>query len=261
MNNKSAKNFDLGKNIIDKATETAIASQVKSAQNIQVDIDSQPSQLATGKVEAIAISCEKVVAVQDLSLEQIDIASEDLSINLLTAILGDISLVKPGNFQIEIVFTEADCDRLLNSSYVKILLQNLMLDLEQQPVSFYLQQASCQLKEQGVVYLEADLVLESAKTTQTRFQIQLQFCQNGTQVKFLGGKYLEDPKVDLQHTVAILNKVKDLIYLRTLHTKDLSVDILKIEVSPQQLILGLNAQVKRLPDSIEESIESLASDI
>lgn len=261
MNGESAENFNLGKKIVDKVTETAIASQVKSAQDIKVEIDSQPSQLATGKVESVAISCDKVVAFGDLSLEQIDIASEAFSVDLLAVILGDISLVQPGNFQVEIVFTEADCDRLLNSGYVKTLLQNLTLEIPQQPISFYLKQAHCQLKAQGIVDLEAELVLKSVKTSQTRFQIQLQFAQNGTQMKFLAGKYLDDPQVDLQQTVAILNKVKDLIYRRTLDTKDLSADILSIAVSPGQLIVGLNAQVKRLPNSLDESIKSVAADI
>ena len=157
----------MGKNIINKVAETAIASQVESVENVEVDLNSQASQLATGKVESLEINCEKVIAFQDISLEEINVS----------------------------------------------------------------------------------------------FEIQFQFCHNGDLVKFMGGQYLENPSISLQETIAILNKVRDLIYFRSWKTKDLTADITTIAVASGRLILGLETCLQQLPDSIDLSIKSLASDI
>lgn len=60
MNIKSEGNFDLGKTVVNKAAESVIASQITSAKNIEVNIDSQASSLVQGQVESVEIACEKI---------------------------------------------------------------------------------------------------------------------------------------------------------------------------------------------------------
>ncbi|WP_319418762.1 LmeA family phospholipid-binding protein [Pleurocapsa sp. FMAR1] len=262
MNNKPKENIDLGRTMVNKAVETAIATQVESAENIKINVDSQASQTIQGKAESIEFFGEKIVAFKDIQLEQINITSDNISLDLTQAILGKIAFEQPGNFKVKIIFTESDCDRLLNSEYVRILLQSLALKINHSSANFYLQQAKCHLNDNGKVSLMATAVLNREQQIKTaEFQMALQFKQDGAVIKFKGGKYLDKQSLDLDETVAILNKVRDLFYLRHFSNADLAIDITSIEIKSQQLTLQGNMQIKKLPDSLAESIKSVASEI
>ncbi len=262
MNTESKDNFDFQKTVVNKAAEAAIAASIESAKNIDVEVDSATSQIIQGEVNSLKISGEKIIAAKDIQLEQIDISSDNLSLNLAQAILGKISFEQPGNFKVKIIFTESDCDRLLNSEYVKILLQNLSLEITPPSANFYIKQAKCYLKEDGNLSLVATIVFNREPEIKTaRFEIALQVYQDGTAIKFNGGRYLEEQNLDLDETVAMMSKVSALLYLRHFTNADLSFNITNVEVKAQKLMVQANAQIKRLPDSLVQSIESVASKI
>ena len=56
MNNKSNDNFDFQKTVVNKAAEAAIASQIESAKNVEVEVDSETSQIIQGEVNSLKIS-------------------------------------------------------------------------------------------------------------------------------------------------------------------------------------------------------------
>lgn len=260
MSHKSA-DFNLEQSLVNKSAEVAIATQVESAQNIEVELESKVSQLVRGDAKSLKIRGEKIIAFRDLQLEQVDITCDDLSLNLTQAILGKIALKEPGNFQLRLVFTPSDCDRLLNSEYVKILLQNLPLDLKEKS-SFHLKQAQCQLDDGDKLSLTATLVVNRGQhSNEARFKIALQFEQDGTKIIFNDGQYLDERGMDLDETVAIMNKIRDLLYLRHYSNPDLTFNITRIDVTSQQLTVRGNAQIKKLPESISQSIETVASDL
>ena len=260
MNRKSEDDLDLKQSIVNKTAEAAIASQLESAQNIEVDLSSKASQLIQGEASSLKVAGEKIILVKDLQLEKIDLVGEDLSLDLTQAVLGKISFQKPGDFRAKIVFTESDCDRLLNSEYVKTLLQNLPLDLQER-TTFYIRQAKCHLSDDGSLSLIATIVLNREVVKTARFQIELQMYRDGAAFKFKGGKYLEAETLDLDETIAMMSKIGDLLYLRNFSNDNLSLNLTNIKIEDKQLIVRGKVRVKKLPKSLAESVESLASTI
>ena len=263
MNTKS-DNFNLEQMAIDKATEAAIASKIKSAKKIDVNVDSKVSQMVRGEVNSLQVAGEKIIAFQDIQLEKIDITCDNLSVDLSQAILGKISLNQPGNFKVKIILTESDCDRLLNSEYVRVLLQNLILEVGPESANFYIREAECRFDDEGKIFLIASIVLNRQQQVKTaRFEIGFKLYQHGAAIKFDGGKYIGDSTLDLDETVAMMSKICDLLYLRHYSDANLALDITGIEVEAEtkQLILRGNAQIKKLSDSITESVKSVASKI
>ena len=261
MSHESEADFNLEHSLVSKTAEAAIASQIESAENIEVDLDSKVSQLVRGDANSLKIKGEKIIAVRDIQLEQVDITCDDLSLNLTQAILGKIAFEQPGDFQVKLVFTESDCDRLLNSEYVKILFQNLPLDLDRQS-SFHLEEPQCQLLDGGKVCVTARVVLNQGQQCNTaKFKIAFKFERDGTAIIFDGGEYLDEQGMDLDETVAIMGKIRDLLYLRHYSNSDLSFDISRIEIQAQQLIVQGNVRIEKLPESISLAIETVASDI
>jgi hypothetical protein len=260
MSNESKASQDLKQLLINKVSETAISSQVQSAGNIDVNLESSVSQLLKGETTSLKLVGEKIIAVKDIHLEKIDITVQDLSLNLTQALLGKITFEQPGNFQVKLVFTKSDCDRLLNSEYVRTLLQNLTLEIPQQSATFHLEQSECDFEQDGKLFLITTIVLNKEQQIKTvRFKIALQFYQAGLGIKFIEGRYLGDQTFDLDELVAIMNKIRDLLYLRHFANDDLAFNITNIQIENQQLLLKGDSQIKRLPDSISESIKSVAS--
>ena len=262
MTNKSEGDFDFPQKILNKVTETAIASQVESAGKIDVNLDSDVSHLLHGQANSLKITGEKIVAIKDIQLEKIDIACNDLSLNLTQALLGHIAFEKPGDFTVKLVFTEADCNRLLNSEYVRVLLQNLVLDIAGEPAYFYFQQAECSLESDGRLSLTAAIVLHRQKKAKTaKLNIVFQFYQQGMRVKFISGQYLNPEALDWDETAAIMKKASDLLYLRHFANEDLALEITGIQIEDGQVTIDSNTRIKKLPDSISQSIESMTEKI
>ncbi|MEO0015446.1 MAG: hypothetical protein RLZZ535_3835 [Cyanobacteriota bacterium] len=260
MSNESEAKGDFKQLLINKAAETAIAASVESVGNIDVNLDSNIPQLLQGETTSLKIVGEKIIAIKDIHLEKIDITSQNLSLNLTQAILGNITFEQPGDFQVKLVFTQSDCDRLLNSEYVRTLLQNLTLEIAQDSASFHLQESECNFEQDGKLFLITTIVLNKEQQIKTaRFKIALQFYQAGLGIKFIGSRYLGDQTFDLDEIIAIMNKVRDLLYLRHFANDDLAFNITSIQIEDQQLILKGDTQIKRLPDSISESIKSVTS--
>lgn len=262
MSHESKSASNLQQSIFNQAAALGVANQIKSSQQIDVNLDTEMPQLLQGKVKSLQITGEKVVAIKDVHLEQLTFSGDDLSLNLSQAILGKIAFERPGNFKVKLVFTESDCDRLLNSEYVRILLQNLCLDLNSEAASFYLQTGKCCFVDDDTLSLSATVVLNREQQTKTaEFEMRLQFYQDGLKVKFVGGKYREGKALDLDETLSILNKVGDLLYLRHFANADLAVDVTKIKLKNQQLVVQALTQIKRLPDSVSQSIKSVCEEI
>lgn len=264
MNTKSEDNFDLKQTVVNKAAEAAVTSQVKSVENIEVNLDTKVSQMLQGKANSLEIAATKIVVVEDVRLEQLDITSDDLSVDFTQIILGNIALKQPGDFKVKIIFTKSDCDRLLNSEYVRVLLQNLPLEIDRRSANFYIRQAECTFSDGGKLILAASIVLNRGGEIKTaRFEIGVKFYCSGASIKFNGGKYIGETTLDLDETVAMMSKICDLLYLRRYSDGNLSLNITNIEVEPesQQLIVEADARVKKIPDSIMESMESVANQV
>jgi LmeA-like phospholipid-binding len=262
MSNESEAKGDLKQLLINKAAETAIATSLESVENIDVNLDSNIPQLLQGETTSLKIVGEKIIAVKDIHLEKIDITAQNLSLNLTQAILGKITFEQPGNFQVKLVFTQSDCDRLLNSEYVRTLLQNLTLDIPQQPATFHLEQSECSFEPDGKLFLITTIVLNKEQQIKTvRMKIALQFYQAGSGINLIESRYLGDQTFDLDELVAIMNKIRDLLYLRNFANDDLAFKITSIQLENQQLLLKGDSQIKRLPDSVSKSIKSVASEI
>ena len=263
MNTKSEDNFDLKQTVVNKAAEAAVTSQVKSVENIEIDVNSEVSQMIQGKANSLEIVADKIVVVEGVRLEQLDINGDDLSLDFTQAILGKIALKQPGDFRVKMIFNKSDCDRLLNSEYVRVLLQNLPLEISHQSANFYIREAECTFNDEGKIFLAASIVLNRGEIKTARFEIGIKFYRRGALIKFDGGKYIGETTLDLDETVAMMSKICDLLYLRHYNDANLSLDITDIEVKPklQQLIVQADARVIKIPDSIIESMESVATQV
>jgi hypothetical protein len=261
MNDRPSDKTNLAKNALNKAAEICVSSQIDSAENLEIDIDSQPDRLLQGKVDSIGLKGREITW-HELKIEELDLNLENLEIEILPTILGRVKLNKPGNIQAKIIVSETDCDRLLNSEYVITLLQKLPIVVNEQSYIWSLKNAKCYLGNDGELKMHSGIELSSDLETKTvDLEIEIQLCQQGREIIFKRAKYLHGKFLSLAMNVAMMTRIKDLLYLRHFNNSSFAFAIEQIEIANKQLILWSNIKVYQIPDSLKASIESVAAEI
>jgi hypothetical protein len=261
MSDRPSDKTNLAKNALNKAAEIYVSSQIDSVEDLEVDIDSQPEQLLQGKVDSISLKGREITW-HELKLEQLDLNLDNLEIELLPTIVGQVKLKKPGNIQAKIIVSETDCDRLLNSEYVTTLLQKLSIVVNKQSYIWSLKNAKCYLGNDGELKLRSEIELSSDLETKTvDLEIEIKLCQQGREIIFKRAKYLHEKFLSLAMNVEIMTRIKDLLYLRHFNNSSFGIEIEQIEIVNKHLILWSKIQVYQIPDSLKAFIESVASEI
>lgn len=276
MNARAQNNFSLSEAVLSKLAEVYLSSQVKKSQSLKIDIDSNPEKIVKGKIDSISLTGKKLVILGNLTIEEIILDSNDITLNLIEIISGKIELETPSQFTAKAILTTPDCDRLLNSKYLNKLLKRLPVKIKERLYTFQIQHAKCYLKERDKLTLAAELILtegqpeasasqagredlaSSSKTKTTEFEIDLSLAEGGAKIMLETGKYQKNKALPLEATIEIIGKIKELLYFRCFNSSNFSFEIYKLRIEAKQLIISVKGNVKRLPSSIEKPLNSAA---
>ncbi|HEY9736548.1 MAG TPA: DUF2993 domain-containing protein, partial [Trichocoleus sp.] len=102
---------------VSKVVEILLSSQLEEAQAVDVEVNTDLGKMAQGKVNSILISSKEPVTLQNLSVQELEIRTEEVSINPLSALLGKLELNQPVDSVSRVVIAEDDINRLLSSGY------------------------------------------------------------------------------------------------------------------------------------------------
>ncbi|MGF1482011.1 MAG: DUF2993 domain-containing protein [Cyanophyceae cyanobacterium] len=239
----------LGKKAINKAVEIGLSSQVEAVENLDIDIDCEPIQLAEGEVNSVKLRGEDIVMPQNLSVAEILLETDHVAINVLKAALGKVELSQPTDASLRILLEEADLNRALQSDYLRDLIAQLTIPVGEQNLNLKIQQGKFELSGQNRVSLEAQLLAQYGGVDyDVEFAVTLLFEAFGKRIIFEGGRYLNGKSLDFSATIALLTKVNDLLKLRTLQLSQLLVQIERIYVAANQITLELQAHVEQIPE-------------
>jgi LmeA-like phospholipid-binding len=124
--------LSLGGIVADKATESAIASQVNRVENIQVRIDNAPSfQILNGKADRVRMSAKGLWLTKELRIDGFELETDPISIDpkLLQGDLAKLqlaSLPRPLQAGVKISLTESDLNKALKSVEVLNRVQEIV---------------------------------------------------------------------------------------------------------------------------------------
>lgn len=80
---------------INKVAEMAIATQIKKTESLKVNIKTDLSKLAKGKLDAIAIKLTGFVMEHELKADEFHLQIGQVTVKPLSAMRGNIRLVHP----------------------------------------------------------------------------------------------------------------------------------------------------------------------
>lgn len=153
---------------ISEVVKQGLLSQVDNAENVEVDIKTDLLKMVQGKLDSVSVTGEGVFIQEDIRVEQLEIQTDQVSINPLSAIFGKIELNQPTNTTAHVVLTEFDLNQALNSSFVRSKNFSFELNVEGQPVKVeMLFPLELRLPSDEKIHIGGNLKLHKPSETQT----------------------------------------------------------------------------------------------
>lgn len=238
----------LDEQIVSKAAEVTLSSQLDSAEKIDVDIKTNLSEIIQGQVDSVEISGQGLVMQKDIRVQEMQLHTDSVDINPLSALFGQIELNQPIDATGRVVLLEADLNRTLNSDYVRSKMESYELNVDGQIVTLEMQQMELRLPMGNTMVFSAKTLLtEKGKTRQLGFTATAR-PRTRTQPVLLEGFHCHDGQsISLELAVALLEKMKEIVNLPYLEMEQMAFRVQEMEVQPGSITLQVQAHVKQLP--------------
>ncbi|MCD8486425.1 MAG: DUF2993 domain-containing protein [Desertifilum sp.] len=241
-------NPDLGEQALNATAEVALSSQLDEVQKLEVDIDTDPGKLMQGKIDTLEIEGQGLVMEKDLRMEELSMQVNNIAINPLSALGGKIELTEPGNGRAKAVLTEADLNRALASDYLSDKVRSLQIEVEGKPVTLETKDIQCRLLNDSKIALDTQVLRSDIGEVQSvSFTAKPQVLTGGTGVVLEDIQYAEGKELPPEFTKAIVNKVADILNLRSFDLEGMTLRIDRLHIKSGQLILNAQAHISKLP--------------
>lgn len=238
---------DLGEQALGKVAEIALKSQLDDAEQIAVDIRTDPLKLVQGKVDSVAISGEGMVMKQELRAEAVEINTGAVAIDPFKAIAGQIELTAPTNAEAQILLTEADLNRALDSDYLRNKLKNIEMQVRGEPVVIDIQQAHIGLPGDEQVALDVDLLLHGANEVQGFSALAKPLIkENGHRID-LEVISAEGRGISLEFITALFERVEEVLDLRSFDLGGMTLQLKNLVAQKGKLVLQAVTTIEQLP--------------
>lgn len=241
----------LDEQAISKAAEIGLSSQLDEAEKIDVDVKTDFLKAVQGQVDSVAISGQGLVIQKDIRVQEMELHTDSIDINPLSALFGQIELNQSVDATARLVLTEQDINRALNSDYMLSKLQKLELNVEGKTVVIEPQQISLHLPADGKMVFNAKTMLhdEIGKTKSIGFTATI-LVKTGAQSLLLESfNCSPNQGISLELAIAFMQKIKELVNLPYIELETMALRVKDVDVQKGSLTLYSEAHVSQLPTS------------
>jgi hypothetical protein len=231
-----SQNQNLGEQALNKVAEVAISSQLDHAEQVNVEVKTDPLKMMQGKLEGVSISGEGMVVKQDLRAEAVGITLDSVAINPLKAVLGEIELVESLDAQAQILLTEADINRALASDYLQQKMRRFEVNVDGKPIMFSVEQAAIQLPQPDQIAINLTLQLQDQAAQQISAVAKPCLKEDGRQID-LEILSATAEGLSLNFVTALFKEVVGLLDLRNFEINGSQFQIRDLDIQPQKMLL------------------------
>lgn len=239
---------DLGQQTLNRIAEFALSTQLDESEKLKVDIQTDPSLLAKGKLESLTIDGKGLVMQKDLRMQKMLINLENIAVSPMKALMGNIELTETSSGEAQILLTDGDINRAFNSEALQAQMQNLQMQVDNQPVTLDVLGVECHLLEEGSVSIDAKIkIQETGELKQTYFTTIPRVSDGGRGVSLDEVSYAEGKELSQELTVALLDKARNILNLNNFEMEGISLGINQLAVRKGELKLSAIAQITKFP--------------
>ncbi|WP_310419087.1 DUF2993 domain-containing protein [Chamaesiphon sp. OTE_8_metabat_110] len=238
---------DLGDRALSKVVELGIATQLDRSEEIEVDIRTNPVNFIQGKLDSVEISGKGVVVKQDLRVENIQIDTDEVSIDPLKAVFGNIKLTHPTEAEARIILTEADINHAFSCEYIQSKLRGLKMELDGQPVTIDIQQASLDLPGENQFVISTTFLLREQNAVKKMSATAIpQIDEDGNRIS-LEILAAQGEGLNLKLVMVIIEQLTALLDLRNFDLPGVSLQLHQLEAQLGKLVIHAKSQIAQIP--------------
>jgi hypothetical protein len=233
---------------LSQAAEMGISSQLDAVENIDVDVRTDLLKMVRGQANSVSVAGQGMVMQKEIRVQEIELHTNDVVINPLSAIFGQIQLEHPVDADVRVVMTEADINRALNSEYVRNKMQSLKLNVEGETVMMEMQQMELLLPGGGqMVFNGRTLLHELGDTRPVSFTASFQPRTLSQPLRMRAFQCTEGEGLSIEFLVAFMKKLEELTDLPFHEVEGMALRIKDMDVQQGSMTVLAEAHVKQLP--------------
>jgi hypothetical protein len=239
----------LDEQVISKVAKTVLSSQVDNAQKLDVDIRTDPGKVIQGEVDSVSITGKDLLTQQNLSVQEMELNTDRVDVDLLSVLFGKIELNQPVNTTGKFVLTEADLNHNLKSDFVLSKIPPFKFNVDDRIVFINLKPPiELRLPSEGKVVFSSNVdISESGKTQKVHFTGAIYPRKNNRDVLMEGFSFEKGQGISLNILVAVMEKLKELINARYVKFHGVAFRVKEMTVQKGNISLEVEAKIDRIP--------------
>jgi hypothetical protein len=233
------------------AAEMMLSGKLDEAKELAVDVRTNLLEMIQGEADSVSVTGQGMVMQKDIRVQEIELHTDSIAINPLSALFGKLELNQPVNANARLVLTEEDINRALNSAYVRSNMQNLELNVEGQTGVIEPLHLELHLPGDGKMIFTANTLLhdEIGKTKQISFNCVM-LVKTGEQPLLMEGfNCTLGQGISLELAIAFLKKLRELVNLPFYDLEGMALCVKNVDVQKGSLTLLTEAYVRQMPSS------------
>lgn len=244
-------NFDnLGEKTLNKIAEIALSAQFQQADQLSVQIKTDPNRLAKGMLESLVIKGQGLVINRGLRLQAMEIILFAIAVNPLKALRGNIQLTQPSQGSASFLFLETDLVYGINLAELQQHLNPHRFYLDGQQVTAEISAVNCQLGADQTLQLQVDFWLKALRETRfTKIQIKPRLDETRQTIVLDDYELLSGSDRHLSPLVVptLLAQTARLLNLASFTIEGFSLVLTQIDITAGQLWLRAEVKMTQFP--------------
>ncbi|HEY9909573.1 MAG TPA: DUF2993 domain-containing protein [Thermosynechococcaceae cyanobacterium] len=239
----------LDEQVVSQAVQAGLSNQIDTAEVMNVDVRTDLLKAVQGQANSVTVSGEGVV-VQDVRVQELEIRTDEVAIDPLSALLGNLKLNQPVNTTTRLVLMESDINRALQSDVIARWFPPLDLNVEgaRVRVELLLPQLKIALPEVGKIRLDGAALLHEEKGTRRVNFATVILPRTETRPVLLEGFECQPGQaLSLEFTIALLTRFKQLLSQPYLEFEGIAFRVKHLEIQPGSLTVETEAQLREIP--------------
>lgn len=238
--------------ILSHEAERRVSQELDEVENIDIDVQTDLLKIVQGQAEAVSVTGQGLVIKEDIRVQEIKLQTDSISINPLSALLGQIKLDEPVNAVARLILTESDINHALKTDFIRKLTQNFQLKVDGETITLDLQEIQVFLPGDDKIEFQGKVLLKERKNTQTlTYNVIVRPRLHSKTLLLERFDCTESGGISLELIIALIQKVKKLFNQPYFQWEDMTLTVKQLKLEKNSLTLLVEAYVKQIPSSTD----------
>lgn len=238
----------LGETTISKIATKAFQTQVTEARELSVKVKVNRKNLRKGILESLEIKGEGLVMRRGLSLEEMNINLQEIEVNPLKALMGNVQLTKPSKGDACLILTEQDITIALNLGYLNAITERYEVSVDDCPVHIKFASINCRILPDHRIMVEGRVLIEETNSIErVCLSFQPIICDQGSGVLLDNLEFLEGAQLSPIIIDTLITQICQVFNLDHFVIDGISLQVHELDFNQGMLKLSALAGITHFP--------------